>query len=191
MEKFTTLSGVAAPLPMVNVDTDMIIPKQFLKTIKRTGLKDGLFYEMRWTADGSRLIYSVNFPDDSEPRDGIWRIGADGSDATHVLGSDPDRGQPVVLQVSPDGATVLIQYPELADRLGSDHGEPFWLLDVASGGVTPVTIEGDDVPEYALVSAATHIERDVSRIRAAAAPDADGREPPVGVQPERAASTSA
>jgi hypothetical protein len=48
MEKFTTLSGVAAPLPMVNVDTDMIIPKQFLKTIKRTGLKEGLFYEMRY-----------------------------------------------------------------------------------------------------------------------------------------------
>ena len=49
MEKFTTLRGVAAPLPMVNVDTDMIIPKNFLKTIKRTGLKEGLFYEMRWT----------------------------------------------------------------------------------------------------------------------------------------------
>ena len=53
MEKFTTLSGVAAPLPMVNVDTDMIIPKQFLKTIKRTGLKEGLFYEMRYLDDGS------------------------------------------------------------------------------------------------------------------------------------------
>src|SRR5471030_757489 len=55
MEKFTTLSGVAAPLPMVNVDTDMIIPKQFLKTIKRTGLKEGLFYEMRYTADEKRI----------------------------------------------------------------------------------------------------------------------------------------
>src|SRR6187549_3945445 len=55
MEKFTTLSGVAAPLPMVNVDTDMIIPKQFLKTIKRTGLKEGLFYEMRFRVDGSKV----------------------------------------------------------------------------------------------------------------------------------------
>ncbi len=53
MEKFTKLSGVAAPLPMVNVDTDKIIPKQFLKTIKRTGLSKGLFYEMRYNADGS------------------------------------------------------------------------------------------------------------------------------------------
>jgi 3-isopropylmalate/(R)-2-methylmalate dehydratase small subunit len=62
MEKFTTLRGVAAPLPMVNVDTDMIIPKQFLKTIKRTGLKEGLFYEMRWTADGQKKDFILDQP---------------------------------------------------------------------------------------------------------------------------------
>ncbi|MDR3515981.1 MAG: 3-isopropylmalate dehydratase small subunit [Azospirillaceae bacterium] len=55
MDKFTTLSGVAAPLPMINVDTDMIIPKQFLKTIKRTGLGKHLFDEMRYTADGREI----------------------------------------------------------------------------------------------------------------------------------------
>jgi 3-isopropylmalate/(R)-2-methylmalate dehydratase small subunit len=48
MQKFTTLTGVAAPLPMINVDTDMIIPKQFLKTIKRSGLGKSLFFEMRY-----------------------------------------------------------------------------------------------------------------------------------------------
>jgi 3-isopropylmalate/(R)-2-methylmalate dehydratase small subunit len=53
MQPFTTLSGVAAPLPMVNVDTDMIIPKQFLKTTKRTGLGSALFFEMRTRTDGS------------------------------------------------------------------------------------------------------------------------------------------
>ena len=53
MEKFTTLSGVAAPLDQVNVDTDKIIPKQYLKTIKRTGLGKGLFAEMRFNEDGS------------------------------------------------------------------------------------------------------------------------------------------
>ncbi len=53
MEKFTTLDGVAAPLKIVNVDTDMIIPKQYLKTIKRTGLGTGLFSEMRYKDDGS------------------------------------------------------------------------------------------------------------------------------------------
>ena len=62
MEKFTTLSGVAAPLNMVNVDTDMIIPKQFLKTIKRTGLKDGLFYELRWDENGKPTDFVLDQP---------------------------------------------------------------------------------------------------------------------------------
>jgi 3-isopropylmalate/(R)-2-methylmalate dehydratase small subunit len=53
MQKFTTLEGVAAPLDMINVDTDMIIPKQYLKTIKRTGLAKGLFSELRYNDDGS------------------------------------------------------------------------------------------------------------------------------------------
>ena len=53
MQAFKQLSGVAAPLPMINVDTDMIIPKQFLKTIKRTGLGKALFHEMRTRPDGS------------------------------------------------------------------------------------------------------------------------------------------
>jgi len=53
MEKFTTLEGVAAPLKVVNVDTDMIIPKQYLKTIKRTGLGKALFAERRYRDDGS------------------------------------------------------------------------------------------------------------------------------------------
>jgi 3-isopropylmalate/(R)-2-methylmalate dehydratase small subunit len=53
MDKFTVLTGVAAPLRIINVDTDMIIPKQYLKTIKRTGLGTGLFAEMRYLEDGS------------------------------------------------------------------------------------------------------------------------------------------
>ncbi|MBY0430203.1 MAG: 3-isopropylmalate dehydratase small subunit [Rhodospirillales bacterium] len=55
MQKFTILSGVAAPLPMINVDTDMLIPKLFLKTIKRTGLGRNLFDEMRYTPDGKEI----------------------------------------------------------------------------------------------------------------------------------------
>jgi 3-isopropylmalate/(R)-2-methylmalate dehydratase small subunit len=53
MEKFTALTGVAAPLKITNVDTDMIIPKQYLKTIRRTGLGGGLFAEMRYREDGT------------------------------------------------------------------------------------------------------------------------------------------
>ncbi len=54
MERFRKIQGVAAPLPAVNVDTDKIIPKQFLKTIQRTGLSKGLFYELRHTESGER-----------------------------------------------------------------------------------------------------------------------------------------
>ncbi len=55
MEKFTTLTGIGAHLPMINVDTDMIIPKQYLKTIARTGLGEGLFAELRYDEAGERL----------------------------------------------------------------------------------------------------------------------------------------
>ena len=55
MEKFTTLTGIAAPMPLVNIDTDMIIPKQFLKTIQRSGLGKNLFDEMRYTQDGAEI----------------------------------------------------------------------------------------------------------------------------------------
>ena len=53
MEKFEMLKGIAAPLPMMNVDTDMIIPKQFLKTIKRSGLGKNLFHELRYDMQGN------------------------------------------------------------------------------------------------------------------------------------------
>jgi len=63
MEKFTKLTGIAAPLPMMNVDTDMIIPKLFLKTIKRTGLGKNLFDEMRYSADGKEIAdFVLNKP---------------------------------------------------------------------------------------------------------------------------------
>ena len=64
MDKFTVLTGVAAPLPIRNIDTDMIIPKQFLKTIKRTGLGKSLFYEMRYdNATGEEIAdFVLNKP---------------------------------------------------------------------------------------------------------------------------------
>tara|TARA_B100001094_G_scaffold76205_1_gene72621 strand:+ start:1230 stop:1835 length:606 start_codon:yes stop_codon:yes gene_type:complete len=55
MEKFAKFSGIAAPMPLVNIDTDMIIPKQFLKTIKRSGLGINAFAEMRYKSDGSEV----------------------------------------------------------------------------------------------------------------------------------------
>ena len=63
MDKFTTLTGIAAPMPLVNIDTDMIIPKQFLKTIHRSGLGKNLFDEMRFNADGSEVAdFILNQP---------------------------------------------------------------------------------------------------------------------------------
>ena len=56
MEKFNTLEGIAAPMPLINIDTDMLIPKQFLKTIKRTGLGENLFFEMRYDQNGNQII---------------------------------------------------------------------------------------------------------------------------------------
>jgi 3-isopropylmalate/(R)-2-methylmalate dehydratase small subunit len=55
MQPFNTLTGIAAPLPMINVDTDMIIPKQFLKTIRRSGLGKSLFFEMRYNDAGDEI----------------------------------------------------------------------------------------------------------------------------------------
>ena len=69
MDKFTTLEGVAAPLKIINVDTDMIIPKQYLKTIKRTGLGKGLFSEQRYKDDGSENpAFVLNQPDRKSTR---------------------------------------------------------------------------------------------------------------------------
>ena len=63
MDKFTTLTGVAAPMPLVNIDTDMIIPKQFLKTIKRSGLGVNLFDEMRYDREGNEIAdFVLNQP---------------------------------------------------------------------------------------------------------------------------------
>ena len=64
MQKFTTLKGIAAPLNMINVDTDMIIPKQYLKTIKRTGLGAALFAEMRYDEQGRpKADFVLNRPE--------------------------------------------------------------------------------------------------------------------------------
>ena len=63
MERFTRVTGVAAPFPRANIDTDAIIPKQFLKTVERTGLGRGLFYDLRTNPDGSeRPGFVLNQP---------------------------------------------------------------------------------------------------------------------------------
>jgi 3-isopropylmalate/(R)-2-methylmalate dehydratase small subunit len=102
MEKFTTLSGIAAPLPLVNIDTDMIIPKQFLKTIKRSGLGANLFDEMRFDRDGSEISdFVLNKP---QYRDAQILVAGDnfgcGSSREHAPWAIADFGITCVIATS-------------------------------------------------------------------------------------------
>ncbi|MEM8553202.1 MAG: 3-isopropylmalate dehydratase small subunit [Pseudomonadota bacterium] len=102
MDKFTTLTGVAAPMPLMNIDTDMIIPKQFLKTIKRSGLGVNLFDEMRYDADGKEIPdFVLNQP---QYRDAQIIVAGDnfgcGSSREHAPWALLDFGIRVVISTS-------------------------------------------------------------------------------------------
>ncbi|MEL7105999.1 MAG: 3-isopropylmalate dehydratase small subunit [Pseudomonadota bacterium] len=102
MEKFRKLTGVAAPMPLVNIDTDMIIPKQFLKTIKRTGLGVNLFDEMRYDRDGNEIAdFVLNQP---QYRDAEILVAGDnfgcGSSREHAPWALLDFGIRVVVSTS-------------------------------------------------------------------------------------------
>ncbi|SFR46176.1 3-isopropylmalate/(R)-2-methylmalate dehydratase small subunit [Yoonia tamlensis] len=102
MEKFTTLSGIAAPLPLVNIDTDMIIPKQFLKTIKRSGLGANLFDEMRFDRAGNEIAdFVLNKP---QYRDAQILVAGDnfgcGSSREHAPWAIADFGITCVISTS-------------------------------------------------------------------------------------------
>lgn len=102
MDKFEQLTGVAAPLPIVNIDTDMIIPKDYLKTIKRTGLAEGLFAEMRLNEDGSeKPEFVLNKP---AYRDATILVTGDnfgcGSSREHAPWALLDRGIRCIISTS-------------------------------------------------------------------------------------------
>ena len=102
MEKFDKLTGVAAPMPLVNIDTDMIIPKQFLKTIKRTGLGVNLFDEMRYDRDGNEIAdFVLNQP---QYREATILVAGDnfgcGSSREHAPWALLDFGIRVVVSTS-------------------------------------------------------------------------------------------
>ncbi|MCH8872842.1 3-isopropylmalate dehydratase small subunit [candidate division KSB1 bacterium] len=142
MEKFTTLTGVAAPLPMINVDTDMIIPKQHLKTIKRTGLGGALFEEMRFTPDGAEVPgFVLNQP--------AWRnasilvVGANfgcGSSREHAVWAIRDLGFQCIIAKSfgdtfyfnclTNGLLAITLGEDEVDRLVSSAGEGKILVDL-------------------------------------------------------------
>ena len=102
MDKFETVTGIAAPMPLVNIDTDMIIPKQFLKTIKRSGLGVHAFDEMRYADDGSELPdFVLNKP---AYRDASILVAGDnfgcGSSREHAPWALADFGVKVIVSTS-------------------------------------------------------------------------------------------
>ena len=134
MDKFTTLQGIAAPLPIVNIDTDMIIPKQFLKTIKRTGLGVSLFYEMRYDTEGKLID---NFVLNTKPYDNSKILVAGdnfgcGSSREHAPWSLKDFGIRCVISTSfadifynncfQNGILPIVVNAEELDRLMSAAG---------------------------------------------------------------------
>ena len=107
MNKFDKLSGIAAPMPMVNIDTDMIIPKQFLKTIKRSGLGVNLFDEMRYDRDGNEVPdFVLNKP---QYRDAHSRVAGDnfgcGSSREHAPWAIADFG--ITCVIAPSFADIF------------------------------------------------------------------------------------
>ncbi|MBO9473882.1 3-isopropylmalate dehydratase small subunit [Shimia sp. R10_1] len=102
MKKFETFSGIAAPMPLVNIDTDMIIPKVFLKSIQRTGFGKNLFDEMRYNRDGSEIPdFVLNKP---QYRDAQILIAGDnfgcGSSREHAPWALDDFGIKVIVSTS-------------------------------------------------------------------------------------------
>jgi 3-isopropylmalate/(R)-2-methylmalate dehydratase small subunit len=134
MDKFTTLQGIAAPLPIVNIYTDMIIPKQFLKTIKRTGLGVSLFYEMRYDTEGQLI---EDFVLNTKPYDNSKILVAGdnfgcGSSREHAPWSLKDFGIRCVISTSfadifynncfQNGILPIVVKAEELDRLMSAAG---------------------------------------------------------------------
>jgi len=155
MEKFTKLTGVAAPLPMINVDTDMIIPKQFLKTIKRTGLGAHLFDEMRHDERGQeRPDFVLNRAPYREAR--ILVAGANfgcGSSREHAPWAITDFGIRCIIAPSfadiffnnsfKNGLLPIVLAQAEVDRLMAvaESADPVLTIDLEN----QVIVHGDDL----------------------------------------------
>ena len=151
MEKFDKLTGVAAPMPLVNIDTDMIIPKQFLKTIKRTGLGVNLFDEMRYDREGNEIAdFVLNKP---QYRDAQILVAGDnfgcGSSREHAPWALLDFGIRCVISTSfadifynncfKNGILPIVVSPEDHEKLMDDAergANAVLTVDLASQTIT-------------------------------------------------------
>ena len=130
MEKFTKLKSIPAHIPLMNIDTDMIIPKQFLKTIKRTGLGKSLFFEMRYDHDGKEIS---NFILNNEPynKSKILIVGKN-----FGCGSSREHAPWALLDF---GITCVIS---------SSYADIFY-NNCFKNGISPITISEDKIKELA------------------------------------------
>ncbi len=151
MQKFSTITAIAAPLPIMNVDTDMIIPKQFLKTIKRTGLGKNLFDEMRYTQDGKEL---ADFVLNREPyrKAGVLVSGENfgcGSSREHAPWSLLDFGIRCI--IAPSFADIFynncFKNGILPIRLSKEQVDE--IMAVASGSNPEITV---DLPNQTIIA---------------------------------------
>ncbi len=159
MDKLTKISGVAAPMPLINIDTDMIIPKQFLKTIKRSGLGVNLFDEMRYDDDGNEIEdFVLNRP---AYRNANILIAGDnfgcGSSREHAPWAIKDFGIRVVVSTSfadiffnncfKNGILPIVLPQEQVDILMEDAergGNAIMTVDLEANVIT--TSEGQMIP---------------------------------------------
>ena len=159
MDKLTKISGVAAPMPLINIDTDMIIPKQFLKTIKRSGLGVHAFSEMRYDADGNEIEdFVLNRP---AYRNAKILIAGDnfgcGSSREHAPWAIKDFGIRVVVSTSfadiffnncfKNGILPIILPQEQVDILMQDAergANAVMTVDLEANLIT--TSDGQDIP---------------------------------------------
>ncbi len=170
MQAFTTLSAIAAPLPILNIDTDMIIPKQFLTTIQREGLGAGLFYEMRYDMEGNRneefilhrapfteariLVARDNFGCGSSREHAPWALNDFGirciiapSFADIFYGNCFKNGMlPVVL--SPEEVETLLTYAQTGHPLTVDLPNQ----TVMGQGIGPFHFEVDAFRKHCLLN---------------------------------------
>lgn len=165
MEKFTTLLGVAAPLPGINIDTDMIIPKDYMKTVKRTGLGVGLFADLRYDADGSPSPdFVLNKPGYRNAE--ILIVGSNfgcGSSREHAPWALQDFGIRCIVSTSfadifynncfKNGLLPIVVAPDVHSRLMNDALQSYGLLSIDLENQTLAAFDGT----------LFHFEMDVSK----------------------------
>ncbi|MCC6790390.1 MAG: hypothetical protein IT336_01830 [Thermomicrobiales bacterium] len=112
-----------------------------LETIVTLDTPGVVYFGMRWTADRSALYYTAVHPSSSEPINGIWRVNADGLDATRIVAPDDELGAPLLAGLSPDGTTLLVHYGVAAGQFGFSGPYLYALYDIPTGTLTPLTTD--------------------------------------------------